>query len=100
MEAGGFYVGVDVGTASVRAAFVDPQGSIVNSHSVAIEVYSPRKDYFQQSSTEIWHAVCTCIGTLSRKIEQETKSKPVVLGIGFAATCSLVVIGNADNGVR
>ena len=50
--------------------------------------------------TEIWAGVCTAVGTVSRKVEQSLKAKPAVLGIGFAATCSLVVIGQADVGLR
>ena len=81
--------------------------SLCFSHTVPIQVYSPEPEHFQQSSNEIWDAVCTAVGTVSRKVNQmdkvagaPTTTPPTVLGIGFAATCSLVVLGNAGIGLR
>ncbi|KXX76010.1 FGGY carbohydrate kinase domain-containing protein [Madurella mycetomatis] len=42
----------------------------------------------EQSTTDIWHAICTCV----RKVVADSKANPsTIKGIGFDATCSLAV---------
>lgn len=95
-----YYIGVDVGTASARAAFVDANdGTVAGVEVEPITVHNPAVGYYQQSSSEIWSAVCTCVRRLSRKLlvqqqqdDQEQLLLPKIGGIGFDATCSLVVV--------
>ncbi len=47
----------------------------------------------EQSSREIWQAVCYCIKTAVASAGVPPSS---IAGIGFDATCSLVVIGDND----
>ncbi|XP_024543764.1 FGGY carbohydrate kinase domain-containing protein [Selaginella moellendorffii] len=53
-------------------------------------------DFVEQSSTDIWHAVCAAV---KAACENAAVSSSEVCGIGFAATCSLVAIGADDNPV-
>ncbi len=84
-----YFIGVDVGTASVRAALVNSQGHIKSKHHVPIQINNPQPEFYEQSSSEIWEAVC-------RAVKEVTKSEKVsnhqIKGIGFDATCSLVTL--------
>ncbi|XP_022049188.2 FGGY carbohydrate kinase domain-containing protein [Acanthochromis polyacanthus] len=82
-----FYVGVDVGTASVRAALVTRDGQLRRTAEEPISIWEPQSDHYVQSSTEIWDKCCKVV----KKVIDGVKSSQV-RGIGFDATCSLVVL--------
>ncbi|GAA6056062.1 hypothetical protein JCM3770_007006 [Rhodotorula araucariae] len=85
-----YYIGVDVGTGSARAALVSSAGDIVAESTYATTTWRDDrdKDIFEQSSTQIWH----CISKACKDVLRESKVDPAqVGGIGFDATCSLVV---------
>ncbi|KAL1140707.1 hypothetical protein AAG570_000637 [Ranatra chinensis] len=84
-----FLIGVDVGTGSVRAALVDTTGVIRKISVQSIKMWSPKPDFFEQSSDDIWDAC--------RKVIKEVKEgipPNAIKGLGFDATCSLVVLDN------
>lgn len=56
-----YFIGVDVGTKSVRAALHDTYGKIISKNSKKISVYNSKVDFYEQSSNEIWDAVCSCV---------------------------------------
>ena len=89
MPAQEYYVGVDVGTGSARACVIDSTGEILAVTTQAITKWEPKQDYFNQSSTEIWEAVCSCV---KQAVAQASIDHTAVRGIGFDATCSLVVL--------
>uniref|UniRef100_A0A8D3AGS6 FGGY carbohydrate kinase domain-containing protein n=1 Tax=Scophthalmus maximus TaxID=52904 RepID=A0A8D3AGS6_SCOMX len=80
-----YYVGVDVGTASVRAALVTRDGLLKGTAEEPISIWEPQPDHYVQSSTEIWEKCCTV------KVTQGVERNQVC-GVGFDATCSLVVL--------
>nr|XP_048715585.1 FGGY carbohydrate kinase domain-containing protein isoform X3 [Caretta caretta] len=82
-----YYVGIDVGTASVRAALVDQFGTIVAHADQSIQIWEPKPDHYEQSSDDIWAACCT----VTKKIIQGV-DVAWIRGLGFDATCSLVVV--------
>ncbi|CAK6952148.1 FGGY carbohydrate kinase domain-containing protein [Scomber scombrus] len=82
-----YYVGVDVGTASVRAALVTREGQLSSTAEEPISIWEPQSDHYVQSSTEIWHKCCTVVKKVTQGVERSQ-----VRGIGFDATCSLVVL--------
>jgi FGGY-family pentulose kinase len=84
------FIGIDVGTGSARAGVFDAQGTLLGTAAAAITTSSPRPDFYQQSSAEIWQAVCRSVhGAMA-----EAGCEPVdIAGLGFDATCSLVVSG-------
>ena len=55
------YIGVDVGTSSVRAYAVGASGQSRAHQTVKISIHNPKKDQYQQSSEEIWAAVCSAV---------------------------------------
>uniref|UniRef100_A0A4W6BW72 FGGY carbohydrate kinase domain-containing protein n=1 Tax=Lates calcarifer TaxID=8187 RepID=A0A4W6BW72_LATCA len=81
------YVGVDVGTASVRAALVTRDGLLRSTAEEPISIWEPQSDHYVQSSTEIWEKCCTVVKKVTQGVERNQ-----VRGIGFDATCSLVVL--------
>ncbi|XP_050428744.1 FGGY carbohydrate kinase domain-containing protein [Adelges cooleyi] len=82
-----YFVGVDVGTGSVRAALVDKIGRIVKKSTCQIETWNPEPDFYQQSSENIWQCCCKVIRDVTKEVPSTA-----IKGIGFDATCSLVVI--------
>lgn len=89
-----YVVGVDVGTGSARAGvFATADGTRLGMAVHPIRMWRPRPEYAEQSSTDIWNAV----GLVVREAMKEAGVAPEsVVGIGFDATCSLVVLGE-DN---
>lgn len=57
-EPGSCYVGVDVGTGSVRAALVDQRGMMLAFAEHPITKWEPQFNYHEQSSEDIWAACC------------------------------------------
>ncbi|KAG8547096.1 hypothetical protein GDO81_029111 [Engystomops pustulosus] len=86
-EAPSYYIGIDVGTASVRAALVDQCGAVVDQAEEAVKIWEPRSDHYEQSSDDIWGACCA----VTKKVAQSAGGGRI-RGLGFDATCSLVVL--------
>lgn len=87
-----YYLGIDVGTGSARVGLFDINGCLLAHHVEAIQMWRPQADFVEQSSDDIWNAICTCtVAVLS-----ESKIDPAAIGgIGFDATCSLVLVDAA-----
>ncbi|WP_164096987.1 FGGY-family carbohydrate kinase [Serratia marcescens] len=84
-----YFIGVDVGTGSARAGVFDLNGRMVGQASRAIDLYRPKADFVEQSSDNIWQAVCNAV----RDAVNQADINPIqVKGLGFDATCSLVVL--------
>lgn len=56
-----YFVGVDVGTGSVRAAVVSEHGKIVSTSTQATKTWNIQPDFFEQSTEDIWNAVIKCV---------------------------------------
>ncbi|BEN08714.1 ribulokinase [Serratia marcescens] len=84
-----YFIGVDVGTGSARAGVFDLNGRMVGQASRDIDLYRPKADFVEQSSDNIWQAVCNAV----RDAVNQADINPIqVKGLGFDATCSLVVL--------
>ncbi|NVN05234.1 FGGY-family carbohydrate kinase [Asaia spathodeae] len=82
-------IGVDVGTGSARAGVFSLTGQKLASCVIPTQTWRPKADFIQQSSTDIWAAICKCVRSAMAELADNS---PVVRGIGFDATCSLVVL--------
>ncbi|KAM4728758.1 FGGY carbohydrate kinase domain-containing protein isoform 1-T2 [Anableps anableps] len=82
-----YYVGVDVGTASARAALVTRDGLLKTTAEEPITIWKPQPEHYVQSSTEIWQKCCSVVKRVTSGVQSSQ-----VRGIGFDATCSLVVL--------
>ncbi|CAM2149801.1 FGGY-family carbohydrate kinase [Paraburkholderia tropica] len=85
-----YAIGVDVGTGSARAGIFDPDGRMVASAKHDITVFHESGAIVEQSSGEIWNAVCRSV---KDALAQANVEPAQIAGIGFDATCSLVVLG-------
>ncbi|KAI8892483.1 FGGY carbohydrate kinase domain-containing protein-like protein [Globomyces pollinis-pini] len=89
-----YYIGVDVGTSSARAAIVDANGSILGQGVVSIQVINSQTNHFEQSSNDIWSSVSKAIRLA---LEESKIDVGQLKGIGFDATCSLVALDENYN---
>ena len=83
------FIGIDVGTGSARAGVFDQHGNLVNAAKHDIAIYREAGDIVEQSSNDIWRAV---VAAVRAAIDGSVDPKSIA-GIGFDATCSLVVLG-------
>jgi D-ribulokinase len=90
-----YFIGVDVGTGSARAGVFDAVGTLLASAKHDILIFRNDHGHVEQSSAQIWDAVCTAVRDA---VTSAAIDPSAVAGIGFDATCSLVVQG-ASNGV-
>lgn len=56
-----YFVGVDVGTGSARAALVGKHGKVYKTHVKAIQMWHPKTDHYEQSSDDVWSSICECV---------------------------------------
>lgn len=87
---------VDVGTSSARSAIVDRTGKLLGRAEHPIAVNRPVPDHAEHDSEDIWSAVCTAVRAAR---ERAGVAASEIAGIGFDATCSLVVRGSAGEPV-
>ena len=90
------YLGVDVGTGSARAGIFDDAGHCLGSASQSIRTWRPAEDFVEQSSEDIWRA---CGGAVRSALREAGVEGAWVTGVGFDATCSLVVLDADDRPV-
>ena len=83
-------IGIDVGTGSARAGIFDLAGNMLATAKVDIHLYHAAGAIVEQSSAEIWDAVCTAV---KEALALAAVAAERIAGIGFDATCSLVVLG-------
>lgn len=85
-----YVIGVDVGTGSARAGLFDLEGRMLSVAKRDITLFREAGSIVEQSSTEIWNAVCAII---REAVHAAGVAPDQVIGLGFDATCSLVVLG-------
>jgi D-ribulokinase len=88
------FVGIDVGTSSARAGIFDENGSLLATARHPITVWHEAGGVVEQSSSEIWAA---CATSIRAAMAEAALPASAVKGVGFDATCSLVVIDAAGN---
>ncbi|WP_210490389.1 FGGY-family carbohydrate kinase [Microvirga antarctica] len=84
------YIGVDVGTGSARAGIFRRDGTLVATAKRDIRLWQDGPDIAEQSSDDIWQAVAASVREALAEADLEADA---IAGIGFDATCSLVVVG-------
>ncbi|CAG4912273.1 unnamed protein product [Colias eurytheme] len=82
-----YFIGVDVGSGSVRAALVNENGKVIESAVKSIQTWKPKPGYYEQSSNNIWECCISVIKDIVVGVNPKH-----IKGIGFDATCSLVAL--------
>jgi len=90
------YLGIDVGTGSVRAGVFDASGRMLGVGVEPIATNRPAEDFVEQSSNDIWRACGVAVRAALSSAEVEAAN---VVGLGFDATCSMVVLDERDQPV-
>jgi D-ribulokinase len=88
------FLGVDVGTGSARAGLFTRDGELLASAKQNIRMWKQGSDIVEQSSEDIWQAVCSSVAAA---LELANVAPESVKGIGFDATCSLVILDKNGN---
>lgn len=88
-----FVIGIDVGTASVRAGVFDLGGRMFAAAAQPIQIFRPAENFAEQSSEDIWEATGRAVREACREAGAAAES---VIGLSFDATCSLVAL-DGDN---
>ncbi|KQT64028.1 MULTISPECIES: FGGY-family carbohydrate kinase [unclassified Aureimonas] len=83
------FLGIDVGTGSARAGLFDGAGRLVAVAKRPIRMWREAGDIVEQSSEDIWQAVSASV---REALATSGVSPTSVRGVGFDATCSLVVL--------
>jgi D-ribulokinase len=83
------YIGVDVGTGSARAGVFDGAGRLLASARRPIEIWREAGEIVEHSSEDIWRATT---GAVREAVIASGLPQHAFAGIGFDATCSLVVL--------
>ena len=87
--AAAYCIGVDVGSASVRAGVVScGDGTVVSQAQRDISIRKSSGGHVEQSTAEIWEAVCA---TVREAVASSGVDPSAVKGLGFDATCSMAV---------
>ena len=83
------FIGIDVGTGSARAGVFDERGTLLATARHPIAVWREAGDIVEQSSSDIWSA---CVASVRAAMAEAALPPEAIKGIGFDATCSLVVL--------
>ncbi|MEW6643810.1 MAG: FGGY-family carbohydrate kinase [Pseudomonadota bacterium] len=86
------FIGVDVGTSSARAGVFDGHGKLLAAARHPITIWHEAGGIVEQSSAQIWEA---CVTAVKAAMAEAALPPSAVRGLGFDATCSLVVLDAA-----
>ena len=90
------YIGIDLGTSSVKLLLVDDEGKILNSVTADYPLYFPNPGWSEQKCEDWWEA---CLKTVPQLLEGFDASQ--VAGIGAGGQMhGLVALDKDDNVIR
>ncbi|MFD1804318.1 FGGY-family carbohydrate kinase [Mixta tenebrionis] len=90
------YLGVDVGSASVRAGIFASTGERLAFVVKPVSQFHGADQHVEQSSGEIWQAVCDAV---SESVKASAIDPALIRAVGFDATCSLVAVAHDGSGI-
>jgi gluconokinase len=76
------YIGVDIGTSSVKAVSIDNQGEITNTRQISYPIFSSSPDFQEQAPEEIFNAT---IKVLKDILADNEYSRNQIKAISFSA---------------
>ena len=90
------YLGIDLGTSSVKLLVVDEKGTIVKSISREYPLYFPHPGWSEQNPEDWWSAVQSAVSELAQSVDVSQ-----IAGIGCGGQMhGLVVLDSDDNVIR
>jgi len=92
------YIGIDIGTSSVKAVLIDQDQEIVASRDAALEVQRPQFGWSEQDPDSWWHA---CEGVLDALAAAHPRELAAVKGIGLSGQMhGATLLDEADTPLR
>ncbi|MEM9243778.1 MAG: FGGY family pentulose kinase [Pseudomonadota bacterium] len=88
------YLGIDIGTQSVRVGAFDHGGELLAYQAESITTFKNDQGHLSQSSTEIWQQFKKALAAIMDNGQIDADS---IVSIGISATCSLVIYCNQAN---
>ncbi|MGS0648597.1 xylulokinase [Komagataeibacter melomenusus] len=90
------FVGLDLGTSSLKAVLVDDRQQVVASHAHPLRVTSPQPGWSEQAPQDWWAAL---LGTMDALAAANPREMAQVVGIGLSGQQHGAVLLGADGGV-
>ncbi|MFI3313450.1 MAG: FGGY family carbohydrate kinase, partial [Eubacteriales bacterium] len=91
-----FYLGIDLGTSSVKMVLIDETGHILNTVSGDYPLSFPKTGWSEQAPEDWWAQTKTCVAKVL-----EGYDKTQLAGISFGGQMhGLVILDEADNVIR
>ena len=91
-----YYIGIDLGTSSMKAMLVDDGGTILSTTTKEYPVFYPRSGWSEQNASDWWNAICEALPELLCGFDGQA-----VKGIGVAGQMhGLVVLDQNDQIIR
>src|SRR5438128_6697610 len=87
------FLGLDVGTQSVRAALFDASGNGRAFASAPLDTVHPQPAWAEQDANQWWRAACTAV---SQAVDQAEVKREQIAGIGLDCTACTVIPCRAD----
>ena len=88
-----YFLGIDMGTTSVKVGIFDAQGTIVASADAGYPLYTPKSGWAEQKPEEWWAAVCNA----SREMIEQSGVEPGhIVGMGVDTTCCTVLFADEE----
>lgn len=76
-----YYIGLDIGTSSVKALLMDAGGRIAGTSQIGYDIIKECLEYAEQNMEELWEASCRAIADLAKRYPAETGK---VKGISYS----------------
>ncbi len=90
------YIGVDLGTSSMKVLLVDGKGKVMGSTSQSYPLMMPQPGWSEQDPEEWWSALCVCVPKLLEGIDASQ-----VAGLSFGGQMhGLVALDENDKVIR
>lgn len=91
-----YYIGIDLGTSSVKLLMIDEKGNVINSVSKEYPIYFPEEGWSEQNPEDWWNATKEGLKELTEKCD-----KGHIKGISFGGQMhGLVVLDSSDKVIR
>ena len=85
----GYLLGIDVGSGSARCGVFDGHAHLMGVGVHPIAQHRPAPDFVEQSSDDIWNAICSAVKDALAEAEIDGVD---VAALSYSATCSLVLL--------
>ncbi|MEJ8559823.1 FGGY family pentulose kinase [Yoonia sp. GPGPB17] len=89
-----YVLGIDVGSGSARCGVFDGESTLIGVGKHPIAQHRPETDHVEQSSENIWSAICTAVAEALAAAQVDGAD---VTALSYSATCSLVLLDKEHN---